>query len=345
MSTGKPTLLYIGSPIMVHLDRWNHFQSSFNIHYYNKLPKQELIAEFAPGGKFSNIDGIIRPNNSHIGVFPFFNKDLIPHLPPSCKIISSVNHGYDGEDTEELGRRGIWYCNGAGAANDSTADTALFLLLSAFRYTTYCENKVRTLGRGKFGDIEAAILPTAQNPRDKVLGIIGMGEIGQAVAQRALALGMTIHYFSRTRKNSAIEEKLGNAVFHPELASLLGVADCLVLACPHTPETHHLLNADTFKQMKRGVRVVNVGRGKCVDEEALADAIDDGIVAGVGLDVYHDEPTINPRLLKNWNITLLPHIGGGSRDTVGNFEKLAMDNIEAFFLGDGKPITPVNKVG
>lgn len=141
-----------------------------------------------------------------------------------------------------------------------------------------------------FFDIEERAAKSAHNPRGRVLGIVGMGAVGSAVARRALAVGMEIHYFSRTRKDGAFERgELGGAVYHADVGSLLRVADCVLLACPHTPETHHLLDAEAFGMMKRGVRVVNIARGKCIDEDALVDAIDDGIVAGSGLDVYHDE--------------------------------------------------------
>ncbi|EEP79091.1 predicted protein [Uncinocarpus reesii 1704] len=340
----KPTLLVVGAPIREpNRGKWAKFCQNFNILTYTRTTKEDLLNSLKPGGKYSQIDGIIRPSNTHNNL-PRFNKEFISHLPPSLKIISSVNHGYDREDTEELGRRGIWYCNGAGGANDSTADTALFLIIAAFRNTTFCEHTLRTRRSGDYFTIEKEVAETSHNPRDKILGIVGMGQVGVATAVRAKALGMKIHYFTRTRKPAEVEQEAGGAVYHSTLESMLRIADCVLLACPHSPETHHLLNKNIFKLMKKGVRVVNVARGKCIDEEALVDAIDDGIVAGVGLDVYHDEPTINPRLLDNWKTTLLPHIGGACIDTQINFERIAMENIEAFFLGDGKPLTPVNNV-
>ncbi|KAL1959414.1 hypothetical protein VTO42DRAFT_2217 [Malbranchea cinnamomea] len=341
----KPILLYVGHPIQYETSRWAKLQTSFTILPYTKgLSKPELISAFRPGGAYSSIDGILRPNSSDIDL-PRLDKELVAALPPTCKIIASANHGYDGEDTDELARRGIWYCNGAGGADDSTADTGLYLIISAFRHTTLCEHRLRTLRKGDFFSVEKEAVEISRNPRGHILGIVGLGQIGRAVAARALAIGMKIHYFGRRRKSAELEAALGGAVFHEALDSMLKVADCVLLACPHTPETHHILDHNAFHSMKRGVRIVNIGRGKCIDEEALADAIDAGIVAGAGLDVYHDEPTINPRLLDNWKITLLPHIGGGTKDTKANFERIVLDNIEAFFLGDGMPLTPVNQIG
>jgi lactate dehydrogenase-like 2-hydroxyacid dehydrogenase len=348
----KPTLLYVGNPIEHAKSQWEKLRTSFTIlPYTRRLSKPELIAAFQPGGPYAAIDGIIRPTNSTTDL-PAIDEQLVAALPSSCKIISSVNHGYDNVDTEALARRGIWYCNGAGAADDSTADIGLFLIIAAFRHTSFCERTVQKLRSGDYFSVDRQIGNLAQNPRNRVLGVIGLGGVGRAVAERALTLGMRIHYFGRRRKSAVVEKNLGGAVYHETLAGLLKEADCVLVACPYSPETHHILHRETFGMMKRGVRVVNIARGKCIDEEALVDAIDEGIVASVGLDVYHDEyggpillsncpdvhtdrisllacrPKINPRLLDNWMVTLLPHIGGATIDTqavsVPNIRLLAL---------------------
>jgi lactate dehydrogenase-like 2-hydroxyacid dehydrogenase len=284
----KPTILYVGQPIQHAHSEFTRFKSSFTLLYYDCSSKDEFISALSPGGKYSQIDGIVRPSNS-LNDLPPLDKGLIAHLPTSCKIIASCNHGYDGEDTRELARRGIWYCNGAGGANDSTADIALFLIIAVFRYTSFCEQQTRALKSADYFAVERQAVDVSYNPRNHILGVIGLGEIGYAAAARARALGMVVHYFGRSRKSPAIEASLGGAVYHAELGSLLKVADCVLLACPHTPATHHLLNREAFKIMKKGARVVNVGRGKCIDEEALVEALEDETLAGVGLDVFHEE--------------------------------------------------------
>lgn len=291
MTSSKPNILYIGREVQAVTPLWTRVQENCNILFNDLNSHSELLAAFSPGGKYSHIDGIVRPSNSDTYTLPALSKEVIAQLPPGLKIIASTNHGYEIEDTEELARRGIWYCNGAGAANDSTADIAIYLIIGAFRFTSYCENELRTSRRGDFFAIETETFRTARNPRNHILGVIGMGEVGVATSQRAVALGMSIHYYGRRRKSAAVEESLGAGpvTYHETVESLLNVADCVLLACPHTPETHHILNKESFKAMKRGARVINVGRGKCIDEEALADAIDDGIVCSAGLDVYHDE--------------------------------------------------------
>ncbi|RFU31070.1 hypothetical protein B7463_g5238, partial [Scytalidium lignicola] len=337
----KPTILYVGQPIMFAHEAWAQFEKNFNVLFYDLKTKSEAIEAFSGAGKYSKIDGIVRPNLGQ-NMLPPLDKELISHLPESCSIVSYCNHGYDGEDTEELERKGVWYCNGAGGATDATADTALFLILSVFRYTTFCELTLREKKSADWFHVEE-MCNEAHDPRGKVLGVVGMGEIGAAAAMRAKALGMTIQYFNRKRR-TAVEESLGGAIYHDNIESLLKVADCVLIVCPHTPQTHHLLNKDTLKVMKKGSRVVNIARGKCIDESALVDALEEGHIASAGLDVFHDEPIVHPKLLQSWKVTLLPHIGGGTVETNKKFEEIALQNIEAYFLGDGKPLTPVNNV-
>ncbi|KAH7011003.1 hypothetical protein EDB80DRAFT_571436 [Ilyonectria destructans] len=342
MTMAKPTILYTGQPIMFAHEAWAGFRKNLDILIYDLKSRAELIEAFSPGGKYSKVDGIIRPNLSPT-MLPPLDKELVDHLPSSCKIVSYCNHGYDGEDVEALERRGIWYCNGAGGATESTADIGLFLILAVFRFTSFGELTLREKGEARQFHVQD-MCAEAYEPGGKVLGIVGMGGIGTAVARRARALGMAIHYFDSRRKTPDVEESLGNAVYHDTVESLLKACDCLLLTCPHTPATHHLVNATTLAMMKRGSRVVNIGRGKCVDEDALADALETGHITSAGLDVFHDEPVINPRLLKSWRVTLLPHMAGSTIDADRKFEEIAMKNLEAYFLGDGKPLTPVNKV-
>lgn len=282
----KPTLLYVGRPIVFAHDAWAKFEKQFSIVTYDLQSKSELIEALSEGGKYSKIDGIIRPNASP-NPLPPLDKELINHLPTSCKIVASFNHGYDGEDVLELERKGIWYCNSAGGATESTADIGLFLILAVFRFTTAMEMTLREKKSAEWFNVEK-ICAESYTPSGKVLGIVGLGDIGAAVAKRAQAIGMTIHYFNRTRR-PLVEQTLGSATYHDSVESLLRTSDCVLLACPHTHETHQLLNRSTFHMMKPGSRVVNIGRGKCIDEEALACALEEGHISSAGLDVFYDE--------------------------------------------------------
>jgi lactate dehydrogenase-like 2-hydroxyacid dehydrogenase len=148
---------------------------------------------------------------------------------------------------------------------------------------------LQKLESSHYNIIGTMAMAASDNPAGRILGVIGMGQVGLAAGKRAVALGMRIHYHGRSRKAAAIEDLLGGATFHTELKTMLEIADCVLLACPYNTTTHHILDKDAFAVMKRGVRIVNVGRGKCMDEGALAEAIELGIVAGAGLDVFYDE--------------------------------------------------------
>lgn len=219
------------------------------------------------------------------------DKELVSHLPSSCRIVSYCNHGYDGENIEALQQRGIWYCNSAGGATECTADIGLFLIMAVFRFTSFGELTLRERGEARQSFVQE-ICAEAQEPYGKVLGIVGMGDISTAAARRARALGVKIHYFSRRRKTPDIEESLGNAVYYGNVERLFEACDCLLLTCPYTPDTHHLVNVISLANMKRGSRIVNIGRGKCVDENALAGALETGHIKSAALDVFHDEQVI-----------------------------------------------------
>lgn len=140
-----------------------------------------------------------------------------------------------------------------------------------------------------FNTIGYSAFAASQNPGRRLPGIIGFGEVGLASAKRALGLGMSIHHQSRSGKPAAVEDTLNCAAYHPDLVSMLKVADSVLLACPYAPATHHIMDQQAFSSMKRGSRLVNVAWGRCVDEEAPVTAIEKRVVVGAGLDVFHDE--------------------------------------------------------
>jgi len=156
---------------------------------------------------------------------------------------------------------------------------------------------------------------------------------------------MKIHYHGPRRKPDA--EKLFSGqpvVYHSSVDEMIPHVDCILLAAPYTPATHHLLSAKQFSLAKKsGLRVVNIARGQMIDEEALLHALERGEVVGAGLDVHANEPGVNPKLNDNWRVTLLPHIGVCSSTSWKNFDRINLDNVEAFFT-TGKPVTPVNHI-
>jgi lactate dehydrogenase-like 2-hydroxyacid dehydrogenase len=168
----------------------------------------------------------------------------------------------------------------------------------------------------------------------KVLGILGMGRIGQAVAHRARALGMQIHY---TNPFPLSEDLAHGAVFHQDPLELLRVSEFLSLHAPATPDTHHFLNAETLALLPRGVIVVNTARGELIRDEDLLAALDAGTVAAVGLDVFEHEPKIDPRYLTLKNAFLMPHLAAETIETQTAVGMLALDNIDAVLSGSTAP--------
>lgn len=264
---------------------------------------------------------------------------LVAHLPPTCRIFASAGAGYDWADIPVLSARGILYCNGARASSEAVADMALWHVLSVFRNFIWSAEAAKSGDVERFKEAHRWTQDTAFNPRGKKLGIIGLGNIGAAIAEKAWkALGMHILYHDVERK-SAAQEAAVHATFFPELDGMLAVADCVVLATPFSGAK--LITAERLGKFKKGSRFVNIARGTLVDEAALVDALNSGHLFAAGLDVHENEPHVNRELCRMRNVSLTCHTAGGAWETASGFERLAMENIESFLL-EGKALTPVN---
>lgn len=234
---------------------------------------------------------------------------------------------------------GIVYCNGAAASSESVADMTLFLILAVFRNLAWSHQAAHSCNPHRFLDAHRNSPLTAPNPRGRILGIIGLGQIGYTIAQKAhAAFGMQIAYNDLVRKSPEVETAVG-AVFVRELDVLLSLADCVVLATPFAGET--LIDAERLGRFKHGARFINIARGSLVDEEALVRALDEGQISAAGLDVHAEEPDVHPRLARHGRVMMMSHNAGGTVDTHVGFERPAMENIEGFLLR-GKALTPVN---
>ncbi|KKY22417.1 putative glyoxylate reductase [Diplodia seriata] len=296
----------------------------------------------------------------------FFATDVVPHLPASVEFVTCSGHGHDAADVRALAARGIAYANTPDTCTEAVANTGLHLVLNTFRYFSFAERCARGTSSGGGGgggaggdegrkrkDDELSWYDSrqlgakAEDPCGKVLGVVGMGDIGTRIAIKcAAALGMRVAYHGR-RRNAAAEEKLAvlgcEAVYHDTLESLLREADCLCLACPLTEETKGMLGKETLRLVKKsGLRVVNIARGGLIDDDALIEAMEDGRVLGVGLDVHAHEPGVNPKLRDNWMTTLLPHIGVCSNTTWREFDRVTFENLETWFYGDRSKVPVVN---
>jgi lactate dehydrogenase-like 2-hydroxyacid dehydrogenase len=256
--------------------------------------------------------------------------EFFRRVPASVKVIATFSVGYDHIDLGAAAARGIAIANTPGVLTDATADLAMLLLLGASRRAYEAEQLLRS---GAWAKTSSAKLLGWQ-PTGKVLGIFGMGRIGQAVAHRARAFGMKIHYSNR---NPVPKELASDAVFHQDPLDLLRVSQFLSLHAPHTPETHHFLNTQTIALLPAGAIVINSARGGLVEDGALIAALKAGRVAAAGLDVFEGEPNINPEYARLQNTFLVPHIGSATLETNTAMGMLDLDNIDAVLAGKPAP--------
>lgn len=256
--------------------------------------------------------------------------EIVEQLPQSIKMIATFSVGYEHVNIDACKARGIAVTNTPGVLTDATADIALLLMLAASRRAFEGEAMLRT---GQWTGWTPTQLMGIQIGGRR-LGILGMGRIGQAVAARARAFGMEIHYHNRMKKPP--EEEQG-AIYHDTAEGLLAVSDVLSLHCPLTAETRHFLNADRIEMLPRDAIVINTARGPVIDDEALIAALKSGRVAAAGLDVFDGEPNLNDAYKSVINATLLPHLGSATIDTRNAMGFRALDNLDAFFAGDDPP--------
>lgn len=248
------------------------------------------------------------------------------------KLIANFGVGTDHIDLKAAAARGIRVSNTPGVLTKDTADLAFALLLDAARRLGEGERHTRT---GNWGGWTPTFM-LGTRVSDKKLGIIGMGRIGQAVAQRARGFGMEIHYHNRKALPVEIEQSLG-ATYWPDLDKMLPELDFLSLNCPKTPETVGLLSASRLALLRKEAIVVNTARGDVIDEEALALALAEKRIAAAGLDVYAREPQITARLLDLDNVVLAPHLGSATLEGRTEMGLKVIANIKAFLNGDALP--------
>ena len=265
----------------------------------------------------------------------FFQK-----VSPTVKIIATYSVGFEHIDLEAASRGKISVAYTPGVNNEATADIAMLLLLGASRRAYEAQELVRT---GAWKPLSPDMLLGWQ-VGGKVLGILGMGRVGQAVARRARGFGMKIHYSNGSRLPAEIE---GDAVYHEDPSDLLRVSQFLSLNAPESPQTHHFLNSKTISLLPPGAIVANAARGGLVADDDLIAALKSGRVAAAGLDVFEGEPRLNPEYISLKNTFLLPHIGSATIETRTAMGMLALDNVDAVLNGRPAPtlVTPTFQVG
>ena len=275
------------------------------------LTKDELIE------KSADCDGILSSLTEK------FDADVISKLSDKVKIISNFAVGFGNIDIDAAKKKNIVVTNTPDVLTDATAEIAMLILLGAAR-------------RAKEG-IEAAHTKNWKWTADFLmgkqmtgarLGILGMGRIGRAVADRARSFGMKIHYFNRSRLSKDLEK---DSIYHESLESLLSVSDFFSINCPATKETKHIINKESIKFFPNGAVVSNSARGDMIDDKAMTEALKSGKIYSLGIDVYNGEPNIHPDYLTLPNVFVLPHLGSATKKTRTAMADLAVNNLRDYF--------------
>ncbi|KAI8630224.1 hypothetical protein F5Y19DRAFT_464092 [Xylariaceae sp. FL1651] len=336
----KPIVLHIGDPVKYNPETYAEFSALFEVvrPSAEERARPAFIAALR-ARKWGDFAAIFRPFWGSGGEMGNWDAELIELLPDSVRVFASAGAGFDWADVKLLGEKGIIYCNSGLAAAEAVADFAVALIIGTFRALPYCIASATS--PGTFAAAHERATALSHNPRGRVLGLVGFGNIGQQIAHRMLAaFGMEITYYDVERKSAAVEAGL-RARYCWTLESVLRGADCVVLCAP--AGAGQLIDADALRRFKPGARLVNVARGALVDEDALADALEGDRLAGVALDVHPDEPRISERLKKfaGTKALLTCHNAGGTVETHVGFEELCMRNIMAVLSGR-EAVTPVN---
>ncbi|WP_176085144.1 D-glycerate dehydrogenase [Martelella sp. HB161492] len=263
---------------------------------------------------------------------------LIAEAGPQLKLIASFSNGFDHINVDAAARKGITVTNTPNVLTEDTADMTMALILSVPRRLA---EGASLIANGNPGDWPGWS-PTWMLGRriwGKRIGIVGMGRIGTAVARRARAFGLSVHYSNRGRINPATEAEL-EATYWDSLDQMLARVDIVSVNCPATPATFHLLSARRLALLKPEAYVVNTARGDVIDEDALIRFIEEGKIAGAGLDVFENEPAINPRLIalaKAGKVVLLPHLGSATIESRIDMGDRVIINIRAYYDGHRPP--------
>jgi len=257
---------------------------------------------------------------------------MLGQAGPQLKLIANYGAGVDNIDVQTARQRGVLVSNTPGVLTDDTADMTMALILAV---TRRIPEGLAMMQQGQWqGWSPTSLLGGRVGGRR--LGILGMGRIGQAVARRARAFGMQIHYHNRRRLRAETEEAL-EATYWESLDQMVARMDVISINCPHTPSTFHLMNARRLKQIKPDAVIVNTSRGEVIDENALTRGLRAGEIAGAGLDVYEHGHDVNPRLRELPDVVLLPHMGSATREGRVEMGEKVIINIKTFADGHRPP--------
>lgn len=362
----KQQVLFVGD-LNRSLSEFKKFQSKYECLEYTLTTKDQFIADLKT--KFSHISAIY---GAWLGFVPIGGfRTVIDHAPSSLKVLAFCSVGYDHQDADELAKRGIAMTNvpSVGAA-EPVSDLVVYFTITGFRqlhmYTKQQLSKIpdtidiryklanerfnqqggqlnMSLGKGyDFG--EKINQRPNLSPRGHNAVIVGFGQIGQLIGKKLNQLGMNITYVKRSKLGKEEEEKLGYEATYASTilnATQQRDVDLIVIACPATPETHHLVNAAVIDSVSKPFRIINIGRGTVADEEALLNGLDLGKILFAGLDVFENEPAINEKLINRDDVVLTPHIGASTLENFDYTATKALENIDNILEG-GAGINKVN---
>ncbi len=297
-----------------------------------ELFNTKLSLDDKPFSKNQLIDAVKEADILLPTVTDIIDKDVIENASSKLKLIANFGNGTDHLDLVAAQKKKIIVTNTPGVLTEDTADMVMGLLLSVPRKVIEGENLIRS---GKWEGWS----PTHMMGRriwGKRLGIIGMGSIGQAVARRAIGFGLNIHYHNRNRLPDVIEES-HQATYWEDLDQMLPKMDIISINCPSTPETYHLLSRARLSTLQPHAYIINTSRGKVVNEEALAELLSIGKIAGAGLDVFEREPSVSEVLLGAPNTVLLPHMGSATVEARIEMGEKVIINIQTLLNGHRPP--------
>ena len=302
----KPAVLAAARLAPMYLERLN---TLFTLHDRLHETDPEAFARVAPGIRAIAAQGETR-----------VSEELMARLP-ALQLVSVMGVGYDGVDVAAARRRGVVVTHTPDVLNDEVADTAIGLMLCASRQLPAADRFVRS------GQWLQGPMPLQRKMSGARLGVVGMGRIGKAIAHRAEAFGMTIAYTARSAKPDLPYRFCASA------AELAAISDFLVVITPGGAGTRKLIDAAVLEALGAKGILVNVARGSVVDETALVDALQRGVIGGAALDVFEDEPRVPQALIDMPQVVLTPHIGSATRETRQAMCDLAVDNLRAMFAG------------
>ena len=302
-----------------------------------KYAKKIFDVEFNEQDKLLTTEEIIHKSNYCDGILSSitdkFDENIILKLSNKVKIISNFAVGYGNIDVEAAKKKNIAVTNTPDVLTDATAEIAILVLLGAARRAKEGMEWVKKKNWKWSSDFLMGKQLTGSR-----LGILGMGRIGRAVADRARAFGMKIHYHNRSRLDKSLEK---DSIYHKSLKSLISVSDFFSINCPATKETKHIINNENIEYFPDGAIVSNSARGDMIDDDAMVNALKKGKIFSLGLDVYNGEPNIHPEYLNLPNVFVLPHLGSSTLKTRTAMANLAIQNMEEFFK-TGKSKNKVN---